>query len=221
MASREITLALVDGLEPAGPTDPIAFYRRPIVGWLYRERINRGLRLLPYGPLGRLLEVGYGSGTVLHALAGPGTTLHGIDLDSDPVAVADWLARRAVQAELRRGSVYELPYENGALETVVSFSVFEHLSEVGRAVGEVARVLVPGGRFLLGMPRVDKTMSAGFRLIGFRGIEEHHVTSPAQAEATFAEHGFETVATAHLDVPLRSPLGLRLYYVWLLEKRTG
>lgn len=219
MARRQITPDMVRGLEPAGPTDPIAYYRRPLVGWLYRERINRGLRLLPFGPLGRVLEVGYGSGTVLQTLGAAGNELHGIDLDSDPAAVATWLGQRGITAELRRASVYDLPYESQWFDLVVSFSVFEHLAPVESAIGEVARVLRPGGRLLLGMPRVDKAMAAGFRLIGFQGIEQHHVTTPAQVEAGFALGGLAVVARAPLDLPFAPPLGLRLYHVWLLERR--
>ena len=214
-----ITPDLVRGIEPSGPTDPIAYYRRPLVGWLYRERINRGLRLLPKRSFGPVLEVGYGSGTVLLALAESCRELHGIDLDAEPASVAPVLGRRGVQAELVRGSVCELPYEAERFELCVSFSVFEHLTDYRRALAEVSRVLAPGGLFLLGMPSVNRMMEVGFRLLGFRGISDHHVTTPAQVSAGFGEAGLEPVTARHLDLPLGRPLGLRLYYDWLLRKR--
>ena len=45
------------------------------------------------------------------------------------------------------------------------FSVFEHLDRYEKALSEVARVLRPGGYFLLGMPAVNKMMEMGFRMI--------------------------------------------------------
>jgi hypothetical protein len=61
----KLTLDLVADLPKNGPTDPIEFYKRPIVGYLYRERINMGLRLLGDRKFDRVLEVGFGAGAVL------------------------------------------------------------------------------------------------------------------------------------------------------------
>ena len=44
--AAEITLDLVKRFPSNGPTDPIRYYRRPLTGWLFRERINLGLRML-------------------------------------------------------------------------------------------------------------------------------------------------------------------------------
>ena len=212
----ELTKELLNGLGCTGPTDPIEYYRRPLVGWLFRRRINIGLDLLGDGELGDVLEVGYGAGAVLLALASNARTLSGIDLDADPKPVEALLAQRGRAAELRQCSVYELPYAGASFDLVVSFSVFEHLHDYPRALVEVARVLRPGGRFLLGMPAVNVLMEAGFRAIGFRGIGHHHVTPPAKVARRFRDSGFVLLGQRTLGVP--AP-GLRLYSTWLLEKR--
>jgi hypothetical protein len=59
-------------------------------------------------------------------------------------------------------------------------------------------------------------MELGFRAIGFKGIEDHHVTTPQQVATRFPDAGFAVVGTHPLSVT-----GLRLYYNWLLEKRAG
>lgn len=217
----ELTPLMLAGLPKNGPTDPINYYRRPLVGWLFRERINRGLRLLPRRRFARAMEVGYGAGAVLLALAPGVTELHGIDLDADPSVATELLRQRGHAPKLCRGSVYELPYESGSFDLVVSFSVFEHLHEVDRALGEVSRVLAPGGLFLLGMPAVNLMMEAGFRLIGFKGIEDHHVTTPQTVESRLSAADLSITREHHLDVPAPRPAGLRLYYDWLIEKRAG
>lgn len=207
--------ALLAQLKQNGPTDPIAYYRAPLVGWLFRERINMGLRLLPQQRFRHAMEVGYGAGAVLLALSEVADELSGIDLDADPTPVHEMLASRAQCASLTQGSVYDLPYASSTFDLVASFSVFEHLHEYERALREVHRVLTPGGLFLLGMPAVNKLMELGFRAIGFKGIDDHHVTTPKAVAASFAASGFRVRAARTLGV---SPLPVHLYFTWLLEK---
>jgi SAM-dependent methyltransferase len=213
----ELTPSMVRDVPKNGPTDPIEFYRRPLVGWLFRERINLGLRLLPARRFERGLEIGYGAGALQLVLAGSVDELHGIDLDADPEVVAPILAARGQKAHLVKGSVYALPYEDRSFDLVVCFSVFEHLHEYPKALAEVARVLRPGGVFLLGMPSVNPTMEVGFRLIGFKGIDDHHVTTPEAVARGLGAAGLRVVRRSFLDVPMGPPLGLRLYHNWLLE----
>jgi ubiquinone/menaquinone biosynthesis C-methylase UbiE len=217
----ELKTEMLQGFPQNGPTDPIEYYRKPLVGRIFRERINRGLRLLPQRRFGKALEVGYGSGTVLLCLKPGVDELHGIDLDADPQIVSDILQTRGASASLRQGSVYELPYENSSFDLVVSFSTFEHLHEYPKGLAEVARVLRPSGLFLLGMPAVNKLMEAAFLAIGFKGINDHHVTTPAQVANAFTGAGLKLVAKTTLDLPLPRPLGARVYYDWLLEKPAG
>ena len=209
---------MLAGLPRNGPTDPIEYYRRPLVGRLFRARINLGLGLLPERQFKRALEVGYGAGAVQLALAPGVDELHGIDLDADALQVAQLLEIRQCHSKLRQGDVYELPYEDDSFDLVVSFSVFEHLAQFGKALLEVARVLEPGGLFLLGMPAVNKLMEAGFLAIGFRRIDDHHVTTPRAVADKAVELGFLPRGESSLDFPFERPLGARLYYNWLFEK---
>jgi len=217
----ELSAQVLQGIPKNGPTDPIEYYRKPLLGRVFRERINRGLRLLPSRRFSSALEVGYGAGAVLLSLASGVDELHGLDLDADPVPVQRLLQSRGANAALRQGSVYELPYADAAFDLVVSFSMFEHLHEYRKGLAEVARVLRPNGLFLLGMPAVNKLMEAAFLAIGFKGINDHHVTTPRQVEQAFAAAGLRRVSSATLDLPFRMPLGVRVYYDWLLEKPGG
>jgi SAM-dependent methyltransferase len=211
----KLTPATLEGLPKTGPTDPIEFYRRPLVGRIFRHRINMGLGMLGDRRYARGLEVGYGAGAVLLTIAPQVGELYGIDLDAKPEPVHALLGSRGLRAQLAQGSVYELPYPDAHFDLVVCFSVFEHLSEYPRALAEVARVLSPGGQFLLGMPSVNRMMEVGFRLIGFKGIEDHHITTPAQVSRAFEGAGLRLVRKQTLDLPARP---LRLYHTWLLEK---
>jgi SAM-dependent methyltransferase len=213
-ADLQLTPRLLEGLVSNGPTDPIRFYRRPFIGRFFRERINLGLRMIADRRYAKALEVGYGAGAVLLAIAANVDELHGIDLDADPAPVQAWLGGHGRTAKLLQGSVYELPYETAEFDLAVSFSVFEHLDRYEQALREVARVLKPGGRFLLGMPAVNPMMELGFRAIGFKGINDHHVTQPRAVAAAFERTGLRVAQHARLNlIP-----GLPLYFDWLLEK---
>jgi ubiquinone/menaquinone biosynthesis C-methylase UbiE len=216
----ELQTQMLAGIPQNGPTDPIEYYKRPLIGRLFRERINRGLRLLPEQHFNRVLEVGYGAGAVQLALASATDELHGIDLDADPVSVERLLAARGSHPKLIKGTVYELPYESNFFDLTVSFSTFEHLHEYPRGLAEIYRVLAPGGLFLLGMPSVNKLMEAGFHAIGFGDITHVHVTTPAQVERAWPTAGFKLQKAAFLDLPPLSLLHLRLYHTWLLQKPT-
>jgi SAM-dependent methyltransferase len=217
----EITAESVRRFPKNGLTDPIEYYRKPLVGWLFRERINLGLRLLGEKHFSRGLEVGYGAGALLMHLAPIVTELHGIDLDADPISVTRMLDERGSRVHLQRGSVLELPYPSNHFDMIACFSVIEHLRSYPVALSEMARVLSPNGVLLLGMPAVNKLMDAGFRAIGFKGIEDHHVTTPAEVSSQFATAGFTIEERNNLVLPLRRDPGLTLYYNWLLRKRDG
>jgi len=213
-ADLQLTPLLLEGLVPNGPTDPIAYYKRPLIGRFFRERINLGLRMIADRRYAKALEVGYGAGAVLLAIAASVDDLHGIDLDADPAPVQAWLASHGRAARLIQGSVYELPYETAEFDLALSFSVFEHLHQYEQGLREVARVLKPGGRFLLGMPAVNTMMELGFRAIGFKGINDHHVTTPRAVASAFDRAGLRVARHARL----RLIPGLPLYFNWLLEK---
>jgi SAM-dependent methyltransferase len=213
-----ISLELIEGVEQNGPTDPINYYRRPLIGSLFRKRINLGLKLLPRRHYGRALEIGFGSGGLLLTLARGVKELHGIDLDANPHAVNAMLKNRNCSATLVKGSVTALPYPAHHFDLIVCFSVFEHLHEHDRALREVHRVLAPSGLFLLGMPTVSRVMEVMFRAIGHSTINDIHVTTPEMISAAFASCGFQRSAYRGFDVPFSSPFGIRVYHNWLLEK---
>ena len=198
----------LEGLPKNGRTDPIQYYRRPLVGYLFRERINMGLRMLGERRFEEALEVGYGAGAVLLTLAPNVRNLHGVDLDAEPAPVTKMLDGRGFSADLRKGSVYDLPYAAEAFDLVVCYSVFEHLLEYDRGLEEVRRVLRPGGTFLLGMPAVSRTMTRLFDLIGHRNIDDDHVTAPRDVAERFGAHGFVVDAHRNLGLPGRGPAEL-------------
>ncbi len=56
---------------------------------------------------------------------------------------------------------------------------------------------------------------SGFRAIGFKGIQDHHVTTPRAVSSRFEAVGLRLEDRKTLDFPIK---GHHLYYVWLLGK---
>jgi ubiquinone/menaquinone biosynthesis C-methylase UbiE len=202
--------------------DPLRFYYVPVVGRIFRARIDLGLKLLE-GRFRRVLEIGYGSGLLLPTLGRICEELYGADVVRERPALRERLARLGTRPrELVQADIQSLPFPERYFEGVVAFSILEHLrsDELGRAVREVARVLEPGGRFLVGCPAVHKVMNAAFAAIGFRGIENHHFSSILDVLAASEEH-FEVIRTAALPRALAwaMPIGWAPYTAVLLRRR--
>jgi SAM-dependent methyltransferase len=73
----------------------------------------------------------------------------GIDLSSDVVERAQ---RRHPDIAARRADVRELPFDDASFDLVVSLSTLDHLAtvaEIGAAIAELSRVLVPGGTLVV------------------------------------------------------------------------
>ena len=209
-------------LTPNNDVDPLAFYYKPIVGRVFRARIDLGLGLLR-GPYDRLLEVGYGSGLLLPTLAKISTKLAGLDLEPEPKGLLPYLEKHgAGHAQLARGDVRAIPFAISSFDCVIAFSIFEHLSGEALQAGlsSVGKVLRPGGDFLIGCPAVHAAMSAAFTAIGFSGIDHHHVSDLSTILAAADEHFVvEEIAAWPPVVGNRLPLGWAPYTAVRLRRR--
>ena len=120
------------------------------IPWLYdaicayaeRTGLARWRRWLVAGARGRTLDLGCGTGRSL-PLAPAGVTLIGLDPSSDALRRA---RRRAPHVPLVRASAEALPFRDGSFDTVLSGLVFCSVPDARRGLGEVKRVLRPGGR---------------------------------------------------------------------------
>ena len=93
----------------------------------------------------RVLDVGTGEGQVARLAVAGGASLEvGVDPTANQVAEA---ARRGGGPHYARSGADALPFASGSFDAVVACLVFEHIESVDAAIGEVARVLRPGGRF--------------------------------------------------------------------------
>ncbi len=117
-----------------------------------RERLREVLRPEPGE---RILEIGPGTGYYTLDMAewvGPGGTVEIFDLQQQ---FLDHVGRRAAErgltnVEPTRGDATALPYEDGSVDAVVLTAVLGEIPDPVRALREIARVLRPDGRLVVG-----------------------------------------------------------------------
>ena len=146
----------------------------------------------------RALDVGAGTGVLLEALLArhPGIAAAGVDL-------AHGMARAARDRTGPRhlvGDAEALPVASGTLDLALSSSVFQWLPTLGPAVTEVARVLAPGGSFVLALFGDDTLheLHAAWSTALPSGVSDrtHRFHRRTDVEAAVAAAGLELV---HLD----------------------
>ncbi len=108
-------------------------------------------RTLGDGDIGRLVDIGTGTGRMIE-LFGPRAD-HVLGIDRSPEMLR--LARAklggidANKLELRQGDISRLPITDGAADTIILHQVLHYLPAPEAAVLELARIMAPGGRLLI------------------------------------------------------------------------
>lgn len=209
LETGDIVILPRTAVRKTGGDDPVDYYYRPLSAGLYRARLRLAASLLGSGPFETLLEVGYGSGIFLPELARRSRRLAGLEVHDEAETVATALRRFGIEADLRRGSVYQMPFDDGAFDAIVCLSVLEHLTELPRALDELRRVLRSSGVCVLGFPVRNPITNTLFRLAGYEP-RRLHPSGHADVLASVRSHtGFEGEREAHL--PRRLPLALGAY----------
>lgn len=129
-----------------------------------RRLIARLLRdALPASTTGlQLVDLGCGTGANLPMLresVGPEGSVFGLDFS--PLALR--FARDEIglsQVHLSQGDAMRLPLRDGCADCVTMLDVLEHLPDDACALGEVRRVLRPGGALILSVPAYQHLWSA-------------------------------------------------------------
>jgi ubiquinone/menaquinone biosynthesis C-methylase UbiE len=103
-------------------------------------------------PGGRILDLGCGIGAATFALAermGPGGLVAGVDISSALIDVATRRAGERRGVEFRVGDALAVPYPSGFFDAAYSERVFLYLPDRLAALGELRRVVKPGGLIYL------------------------------------------------------------------------
>lgn len=100
--------------------------------------------------LGRLVDIGTGTGRMIELFAGKASHTIGIDRSSEMLRLARVkLEAAGIVSSLRQGDMYALPLADGSADSIIIHQVLHYAHSPATAIAEAARVLSDGGALLV------------------------------------------------------------------------
>jgi arsenite methyltransferase len=173
----------------------------PVTGLLL-NCINASTILTGVSALGlergqRVLEVGFGGGLSLPLLLraiGAGGQVFATETSTAMLGRARrrFIVQR-LQGRLRleQAVIESLPLGDASFDAALSLNTIMFWTDLEQGMSELARVLAPGGRLVLGVPDPDHLRAAGFAARGYR------LVVPERLGLRLPDYGFELVETRH------------------------
>jgi ubiquinone/menaquinone biosynthesis C-methylase UbiE len=107
-------------------------------------------KLLGGRTVGRLVDLGTGTGRMIELFGGEASRALGVDRSPEMLRLARAKLADAVPgAELRQGDLTALPLNDNIADTVILHQVLHFVPQPGAALAEAARLVADGGRMLI------------------------------------------------------------------------
>jgi arsenite methyltransferase len=142
-------------------------------------------------PDGTALDVGSGPGNVTASLAraaGRGGLALGVDI-SEPMLARAVRAEAGPHVGFIRADAQRLPLRDNTVDAITSLAVLQLIPDPAAALGEMARVLRPGGRLALMIPTVGGNARL-FRILPNGGA---HIFGDDEIGDILEDNGFASV----------------------------
>ena len=112
---------------------------------LWNQRLKD---MMKYVSIGKLLDVGAGTGLFLSTAKEYGFEVSGTEISSDACKIS----RDSYGIELFKGELAEANFPGNTFDIVTIWHVLEHLPDPGKIMKEIYRVLKPGGMLVIALP---------------------------------------------------------------------
>ena len=134
----------------------LKFYEIGYKGFFNYRRVLRFNKIISciedcrkkYGTM-RILDAGCGTGAYSIFLRHLGYDMVGMDIDEDKMRVGRNFRE---PADLRQGSVLQMPFAGNEFDLVLMTEVLEHITEPNKVISEISRVLKSNGILVLSVP---------------------------------------------------------------------
>jgi ubiquinone/menaquinone biosynthesis C-methylase UbiE len=138
------------------------------------ERLERQLMLDRIGDVSgkRILEIGCGDGELAILLAKKGAVVSAIDISETMIAAARQRASaEGAKVDFAVAAAQEIPYADNAFDVVIAVTILCFVRDASPVFQEIARVLKPGGRLVIGELGAWSTWAMGRRLRAWLGSQ--------------------------------------------------
>jgi ubiquinone/menaquinone biosynthesis C-methylase UbiE len=204
---------LPEGTVTAEPVQVHAGIRKRAFAWLvanckapHERAVATRKRELLRNLSGTIVEIGPGTGANLEYY---GLGVRWIGIEPNP-HMHPYLKRTAralgMNVELRKGSADHLDFADGSVDSIVSTLVFCSVENVAASLGEIRRVLKPGGDFVF-LEHVAATDGSGTRqwqrwMAPFSSYFADGCHPDRETWKAIENAGFSEVCMEHFRVPL-------------------
>ena len=187
--------------DDVGEFSTLRFWINPVRFGFFTRVLDRE-KVLERGQR-KLLDVGCGGGLLAEEFARAGYEVTGIDPAPESIETARAHASvSGLSIEYRTGAGEHLPFPEGSFDHLACCDVLEHVDDVDRVIGEIARVLRPGGLFFY--DTINRTIISKISIIkimqewrstAFAAPNSHiwdKFIKPAELVALFGRYGLES-----------------------------
>lgn len=163
-----------------------------------------------------IIDAGCGEGILLEKLVKqfPGKDIVGVDIDPINIKICQEHGLPIIA-----GGIYGLPFDDGSFDAALFIEVVEHLDEPLKAIGELNRILRPGGRLLVLFPNDFTFKIARIMMLMFKEAfyDTGHLKqwTPRQMKKALEASGFNILAQKSMPLPF---FALSLHHLVVAEK---
>ena len=120
-----------------------------LIRWVERLRLRHIRKMVAAQASDRILEVGCGGGHVLRMF--PKSDLTGVDVSGEMIRKAQ-RNLKGLNVTLLKGELHQLDLDDHAFDKIICTEVLEHVVDPELVLGQMQRLLRPGGRVVVTFP---------------------------------------------------------------------
>jgi ubiquinone/menaquinone biosynthesis C-methylase UbiE len=140
-------------------------YRSDTVDRFVASVMEDAINAAELGQGSAVLDAGCGSGTNTLRLASAGFNVSGIDLSEFALDKAkERVAQAGLTADFFAGDLTKMPFEDGSFDAVFCIGVLMHIPTFQDALGELNRVLKPGGKLVISETNQNSIEQLAYRV---------------------------------------------------------